>query len=244
MSNRVISKMTNFNIDIVSDVVCPWCYIGHTRLSRAIANHKNSYPDDTFKLNYKPFYLAPPPQLKSNSIPPFPVESRPRKEVYAEKFGPERVQQINARMAQVSASEGLNFKFGGKTGVSRNGHRLVHYAQNHGGEEAQNRAMLGLWRRYFEEEVDITELDVLVETGVEADLGSADEIKKYLESGADGKEVDELAEEARHKGINGVPHYEIQGRWEVSGAQDPVAFESLFKRWKNMETKEKGTGTL
>src|SRR5271170_1087905 len=146
-------------------------------------------------------------------------------------------------MAQVSSSEGLNFKFGGKTGVSRNGHRLVHYAQNHGGEEAQNRAMLGLWRRYFEEEVDITELDVLVETGVEADLGSADEIKKYLESGADGKEVDERAEEARHKGINGVPHYEIQGRWEVSGAQDPVAFETLFRRWKNMEI-EKGTGTL
>jgi predicted DsbA family dithiol-disulfide isomerase len=244
MSNRVISKMTTFNIDIVSDVVCPWCYIGHTRLSRAIANHKNSYPDDTFKLNYKPFYLAPPPQLKSNSIPPFPVESRPRKEVFAEKFGPERVQQINARMAQVSASEGLTFKFGGKTGVSRNGHRLVHYAQNHGGEEAQNNTMLGLWRRYFEQEVDITELDVLVETGVEAGLGSADEIKNYLESGANGKEVDELAEEARHKGISGVPHYEIQGRWEVSGAQDPVAFETLFKRWKNMEAKEKGNGAL
>jgi len=85
---------------------------------------------------------------------------------------------------------------------------------------------------------------VLVETGVEAGLGSADEIKNYLESGANGKEVDELAEEARHKGISGVPHYEIQGRWEVSGAQDPVAFETLFKRWKNMEAKEKGNGAL
>jgi predicted DsbA family dithiol-disulfide isomerase len=178
MSNRVLSKMTNFNIDIVSDVICPWCYIGHSRLSRAIANHKKTYPEDTFTLKYKPFYLAPPPQLKSNSIPPFPVVSRSRQEVYAEKFGPERVQQINARMAQVSASEGLNFKFGGKTGVSRNGHRLVHYAQSHGGEEAQNKTMLGLWRRYFEQEVDITELDVLVETGVEAGLGGAEEVKK------------------------------------------------------------------
>jgi len=244
MSSRFLSKMTNFNIDIVSDVVCPWCYVGHTRLSRAIANHKKTYPDDSFKLTYKPFYLAPPPQLKSNSVPPFPVASRPRAEVYAEKFGRERVQQINARMAQVSASEGLNFKFGGKTGVSRNGHRLVHYAQTHGGEEAQNKTMLGLWRRYFEQEVDITELDVLVETGVEAGLGSAEEIKEYLLSGADGKEVDELAEEARDKGISGVPNYEIQGRWEVSGAQDPAAFEALFKRWKAMESKETANGAL
>lgn len=244
MSNRILSKMTNFNIDIVSDVVCPWCYVGHTRLSRAIANHKKTYPDDTFTLKYKPFYLAPPPQLKSNSVPPFPVASRPRQEVYAEKFGPERAQQIIMRMTQVSASEGLNFKFGGKTGVSRNGHRLVHYAQTHGGEEAQNKTMLGLWRRYFEQEVDITELDVLVETGVEAGLGSAEEVRKYLESGDDGREVDILAEEARQKGISGVPHYEIQGTWEVSGAQESQAFETLFKRWKDYENKEKGNGAL
>jgi predicted DsbA family dithiol-disulfide isomerase len=104
--------------------------------------------------------------------------------------------------------------------------------------------MLGLWRRYFEEEVDITELDVLVEIGVEAGLGSAEEVKKYLESGDDGREVDLLAEEAREKGISGVPHYEIQGRWEVEGAQDPVAFETLFRRWKNMGDTENADGTL
>jgi len=238
MSKRLLSKMTNYKIDIVSDVVCPWCYIGHTRLFRAIANHKKTYPDDQFTLKYLPFYLQPPPQLQSNNIPPFPVASRLRQEHYAEKFGPERAAMITRNMAQVSASEGLNFKFGGKTGVSRNGHRLVHYAQNHGGEESQNKTMLGLWRRYFEQEVDITELDVLVETGVEAGLGSSEEIKKYLESGDDGREVDLLAEEARDKGISGVPHYEIQGLWEVSGAQDPSAFEALFKRWKNSESKQ------
>lgn len=231
--------MTNFEIQITSDVVCPWCYIGHSRLSRAIASHKKTYPQDTFSLKYLPFYLNPPPQLTTNSIPPFPTASRSRREAYAEKFGPDRFAQMEVRMVQVAQHEGLNFKFGGKTGVSRNGHRLVHYAQNHGGEEAQNNTMLGLWRRYFENEIDITELDVLVETGVEAGLGSADEIKKYLESGDDGKEVDALAEEARYKGISGVPNYEIQSTWEVSGAQDPAAFETLFKRWKAMEEKAK-----
>jgi len=244
MSKQLLSKMTKYNIDIVSDVVCPWCYIGHTRLSRAIANHTKTYPDDTFTLKYLPFYLQPPPQLQSNSIPPFPVASRPRQAVYAEKFGPERAAQMTRTMGQISANEGLSFKFGGKTGISRNGHRLVYYAQNNGGESAQNRTMLGLWRRYFEQEIDITELEVLVETGVEAGLGSSEDVEKYLESGMDGREVDLLAEQARDKGISGVPHYEIQGTWEVSGAQDPIAFETLFKRWKDSESKEKANGSL
>ena len=154
--------------------------------------------------------------------------------MYAEKFGGERAKQIEKRMSQVSQSEGLDFKFGGNTGVSRNGHRLIYHAQQHG-EEAQNKTMLGLWKRYFEQETDITQLDVLVETGVEAELGTAEDVKAYLESGKDGKTVDILAEDARQKGISGVPNYEIQGRFEVSGAQEPAAFEALFKRYKAME---------
>jgi len=244
MSKRLLSKMTKYDIEITSDVVCPWCYIGHNRLSRAIVNHKKTFPDDTFNLKYLPFYLNPPPQLQSNSIPPFPVTSRSRQEYYAEKFGPERAAQIFKNMSQVSASEGLNMKFGGKTGVSRNGHRLVHYAQNHGGEEAQNKTMLGLWKRYFEQEIDITELDVLVETGVEAGLGNSEDVKKFLESGDGGREVDLLAEEARGKGISGVPHYEIQGTWEISGAQEPAAFEAIFKRWKTVENKQHANGSM
>ena len=232
------NKMTNYNINIVSDIVCPWCYIGHARLSKAIENHKATYPDDTFKLEYKPFYLNPAPQVYASSgptPPPFPIESKDRREMYAEKFGPSRAKQIEAMVTGAAAQAGLNFSFGGKTGPSRNGHRLVHYAQNHGGEESQNKAMIGLWKRYFEEEVDITTLETLVDVGVEAGLGTADEIKKYLETGDDAKLVDEEADEARDKGISGVPNYEIQGVWEVSGAQDPAAFEQLFKRWKLRE---------
>ena len=233
--------MTAFTIQITSDIVCPWCYVGHTRLSRAITNHLKSYPTDTFKLTYLPFYLQPPPPQDG---PSFPIKSIPRREVYASKFGPERAKQIEAMMSEVSKGEGLSFKFGGNSGQSRNGHRLVKYAQTHSGssgEDAQNKTMLGLWRRYFEQEVDITRLDVLVETGVEAGLGQEEDIKKFLESGELGREVDEVAEEERMKGISGVPHYEIQGVWEVSGAQEAPAFERLFKRWKDSE---EGSGVV
>ncbi|KAI1611765.1 protein disulfide-isomerase [Exophiala viscosa] len=232
--------MTNYNITCTSDIVCPWCYVGHSRLSKAIAEHRKTYPNDKFHLKYMPFYLNPPPQLTTTNgpiPPPFPVESRNRRDYYAAKFGPERAKQIEAMMIQTAAGEGLNFSFGGKTGISRNGHRLVHWAQNHGGEESQNEVMLGLWRRYFEQEVDITTLDTLIEIGLEAGLGTKDEIKAYLESGKDGEEVDRIAEEARLKGISGVPHYEINDHWEVSGAQDPLAFRKLFVRWKDLEAK-------
>lgn len=220
--------------------MCPWCYIGHTRLSKAIAEHKKTYPDDKFKLKYSPFYLQPPPQLTTSNgpiPPPFPVKSRLRREAYAEKFGPARAKQLEVMMKQTAAGEGLDFQFGGMTGVSRNGHRLVHWAQHHGGEEAQNEVMLGLWRRYFEQEVDITTLETLVEVGLEAKLGTKDEITAYLESGKDGVEVDKLAEEARIKGVNGVPNYVINDHWEISGAQDPIAFVRLFQRWKEIQAK-------
>lgn len=230
------AKMTVYNISIVSDIVCPWCYIGHSRLTRAINQHQKAFPDDQFKLSYKAFYLNPAAQTGTDS-PPFPIPSIDRREAYASKFGPERAKQLEAMMIQTAAGEGLNFSFDGKTGPSRNGHRLVRYAQTHGGEDAQNAVMIGLWKRYFEQAVDITTLETLTEVGVEAGLGTAEEVKAYLESGKDAKEVDQEADEARRDGISGVPNYVIQGIWEVSGAQEPRAFESLFKRYKDLEAK-------
>lgn len=237
-ASQATLKMTHYPILITSDIVCPWCYVGHTRLSKAIEAHKKKYPDDTFHLRYLPFYLNPPPQMYSNSIPAFPVQSVNKREYYASKFGPERGKQIEERIVATAASEGLKFSFGGNTGISRNGHRLVYYGQNHGGEQGQNDVMLGLWKRYYEREVDITKLDVLVEVGVEAGLGTAEEIREYLESGRDGVEVDRLADEQRRNGVSGVPNYELMETWEVSGAQDPAVFQQLFERWKAMEAKK------
>ena len=229
--------MTHYPILITSDIVCPWCYIGHTRLSKAIDAHKAKHPNDTFHLRYLPFYLNPPPHLNSNNIPAFPIESFNKREYYASKFGPERGKQIEERIVATAAGEGLKFSFGGNTGISRNGHRLVYYGQTHGGEEGQNKVMLGLWKRYYEREVDITTLETLTEVGVEAGLGTPEEVREYLESGRDGVEVDKLAEEQRMNGISGVPNYVLMDTWEVSGAQDPTVFMQLFQRWKDMEAK-------
>lgn len=235
--------MTVFDIQITSDIVCPWCYIGHTRLSKAIKAHQEEFPQDQFNLSYTPYYLNPP-SGKSLDAPSFPVTSKPRAEAYSEKFGPQRAQEIFRMLSQVAESEGLHFKSGGRTGSSRNGHRLVRYAQSHGGEKAQNDTMLGLWRRYYEREVDITELDVLVEVGVEAGLGTEDEIRTYLQSNRDTEEVDALAEQQRQRGITGVPHYTFQNRWEISGGQEPSVFQSIFTRYKEMEAKTQASSSM
>jgi predicted DsbA family dithiol-disulfide isomerase len=77
----------------------------------------------------------------------------------------------------------------------------------------------------------------LTEVGVEAGLGSVDEVRTYLTSGKDAVAVDRKAEEARERGISSVPHYQIQGQWDLSGSQEPSAFQKLFMRWKEMEEK-------
>lgn len=243
--------MTKFQIDIVSDVVCPWCYIGHRRLTTAITAHKSLHPTDTFKLTYHPYYLNPPSleTLQAKTFFPVTPPSRLRSEAYASKFGPDVAPQIFQRLSTAAAADGLHFKFGGKTGPSRNGHRLIRYAQSHGGEDAQNQTMLGLWKRYYEQEIDITELEVLVQVGVEAGLGSADEIRNYLEAKGDKRDealrdvkaIDRETEDASlGRGISGVPNYEIgvQGfreKYEVSGAQDPKLFGAVFAKFRELD---------
>ena len=110
--------------------------------------------------------------------------------------------------------------------------------------------MMGLWRRYYEEETDITELDVLVSVGLEAGLGTETEVREYLlaeggkreEALRDVRDIDRETEEASFgKGISGVPNYEIglageKGpKYEVSGAQDPRLFEAVFGKFREME---------
>ncbi|KAJ5221113.1 uncharacterized protein N7469_010000 [Penicillium citrinum] len=113
--------MTNFTIQIISDTICPWCYIGFKRLSTAIITHKKSHPDDTFTLHWKAFYLNP-------SSPSYPGVNK--REMYAAKFGAARTDAIIARLSSVGENEGIKFSFGGNSGRTRDSHRVIWYAGN------------------------------------------------------------------------------------------------------------------
>ncbi|KAI9881154.1 MAG: hypothetical protein M1830_007132 [Pleopsidium flavum] len=217
--------MTNFSIEIVSDSVCPWCYVGKNKLEKGISLYKSAHPDskDTFSTTWLPFYLNPAA----------PREGIDKRQYYKSKFGEERTQMIFERLAVAGKEVGINFSFGGKTGNTRDSHRLIQLGKTKS-PQMQTRVVEELFKAYFETERDITSHDVLREAGVKAGLGEA-EVKEWLGSDKGGKEVDKEVREAQMANISGVPNFTIQGKYEIGGAQDPAAFVQIFERIKAIE---------
>ncbi|KAH9864506.1 hypothetical protein J1614_010440 [Plenodomus biglobosus] len=219
-----LRRMTNFNIDIVSDTVCPWCYVGKKRLEKGIAAYKERHPEsnDTFSTNWFPYYLQPDAG-----------KSVDKQAMYESKFGKERTAMMQQRLSEIGREMGINFKYGGKTGNTRDSHRLIQLGKTKG-SQVQTRVIEELFAAYFENEKDITSREVLSEAGVKAGL-TEEEIKDWLESGKGGPEVDKEVQRAQRQGISSVPNYTINGKFEVAGAQDADAFVQLFERVKKQD---------
>jgi predicted DsbA family dithiol-disulfide isomerase len=151
----------------------------------------------------------------------------------AQRFGADRVAPLSNRLRNIGAQEGITFSFAGKLGNTRDSHRLIHLGKAKG-PEVENRVVMELFRDYFEGTGDVTSFETLVRVGVKSGI-EAEEVRAWLENGSAGEEVDAEVVEAREKGIHGVPHYIIQGKYEVGGGQDPQAFMELFARVKEEE---------
>jgi predicted DsbA family dithiol-disulfide isomerase len=194
--------------------------VGKRRLERAIARYTDSHPSsqDTFTTTWLPFYL-------NRDAPRKGVDKR---EYYVKRFGEQRSQMMFQRLAEVGRQEGINFKFGGKTGNTRDSHRLIQLAKLKG-PETQDRVVDRLFKAYFEEEQDITSHDVLVKAGVEAGLDE-NTVRDWMKSDKGGPEVDREVLQAQSKFISGVPHFTIRGKYHLEGAQDPEAFLEIFNK--------------
>ncbi|KAI1174755.1 DSBA-like thioredoxin domain-containing protein [Nemania sp. FL0916] len=219
--------MTNFNIKIVSDTVCPWCYVGKKRLDRAIELYRKTYTsgrDDTFTVTWAPFYLDPTS----------PTVGVPVMERMTEKFGNERLAMIRQRLAMIGQEEGINFTFAGRTGNTRDSHRLIQLGKTKG-NDVENRVVAELFKTYFESDGDITSHATLVSAGEKAGLVTG-EIKDWLETGKGGAEVDKEVQEAYANGISGVPNITIEGRHTINGAQDAEVIMAAFAKIKETST--------
>ena len=140
---------------------------------------------------------------------------------------------IFERLSQVGRSEGINFKYGGKTGNTRDSHRLVQLGKTKS-PEMQARVVEELFAAYFENEQDITSHEVLREAAVKAGLERS-EVDDWLNSDKGGKEVDAEVEVAKRSSINGVPNFTVNGQYEVGGAQDSAVFLKLFEQIKTSQ---------
>jgi predicted DsbA family dithiol-disulfide isomerase len=193
------------SIDVVSDVVCPWCYLGKRRLESALTQT----PEIDVTIRWKPFRL-------DATIPP---EGIPRRVYLERKFGSvEGIQPMHDRLAEFGKAEGIDFRFD-RIERSPNtvaAHRLVRWAEHDGAADAVVEA---LFRAYFTEGRDIGDADVLADVAATAGL-DPDRVKERLASGEDQAEVEAEVVSAYRIGVTGVPCFIVDRRYAIIGAQE------------------------
>lgn len=205
-------------IDIVSDVVCPWCYIGKRRLQKALALR----PALAAEITWRPFQLNP-------DMPPGGMD----RQVYlAAKFGAAaHSERLHGTIAEAGASAGIAFAFDRirRTPNTRDAHRLIRYATAEGHADALVEA---LFRAYFVEGRDIGDRAVLAEIAGENGL-DAEEAQTWLESPSEIEQILADDRNARRLGINAVPCFIFERHYAVSGAQEPEFFLPVFDLVQN-----------
>lgn len=196
-------------VEIVSDVVCPWCYIGKRHLETALARHRAEGGAEP-EVRWLPFQLNPD----------LPEAGVPRKEYLEHKFGgPERTGQIYARVREAGRQAGLALDFD-RIAVQPNtlrAHRLIHAAGPLGRQDAMVEA---LFSAYFLEGADLTRIDQLAAIAARAAFDE-DAARAYLEGDEDRDQVANLDMQARSMGISGVPFFIFNRKYAASGAQPP-----------------------
>jgi len=207
-------------IDVVSDVVCPWCFIGKRRLEKALGLR----PDIAVEVFYRPYFLNP-------WIPPEGID---RKTYLERKFGSvDRYTAIAARVAMAAASEGLVYAL---DKISRQPntldcHRLIHWARNTGDPGRMKQRLMEL---YFSEGGDLTDPAVLIKAAADCGLEPA-LVGQLLKSDADVASIEQDANAAKEAGIEGVPCFIFGSALAVSGAQSPEYLVEAMVRVVNQQ---------
>lgn len=203
-------------IDVVSDVVCPWCYIGKRRLEKAVQNLSDQYD---FDITYHPFELNPQ----------IPVAGVNQKEYLVNKFGgEERYNQITEHVTRIAAEEGLTFNFE-KQAISpntRNAHRIIQWAKASDKQVEVKEAMM---KAYFTDGVDLSKPENLVLVAETSGLKKSD-VEALLQSTSGLAEVEQAEKEMQELGITGVPFYIIQNKYGLSGAQPSATFIEVIEK--------------
>lgn len=203
-----------FPIDVYSDAVCPWCYVGKRRLERALTEFGGDV-----RVTWRPFQLNPT----------MPKEGMDRTAYLEAKFGSlDAFRQLEEHVQAAGASERITFAFEkiARTPNTFAAHRLIWLGEREGCQDA---VVDALFRGYFEEGADIGSIAVLVQLAAQAGLPD-ESVERLLQSDEGTAEV-KAEESAGHKlGIRGVPYFVVDGTYAISGAQPVDIFVSALKR--------------
>jgi predicted DsbA family dithiol-disulfide isomerase len=211
--NILVPPTARLSVEIVHDLVCPWCYLGVRRLLRTLRRR----PDILFELSWRPFLLNP-------EMPRFGMT---RPDYVVRKFGgEERAKRLYHAITETGRTEGILFRFDRirRTPSSIDAHRLVRYAGRFGQADAMVEA---LFSAYFTDGHDIGEHSVLVAIAATCGLDPR-EVMGFLASEQEADTVHAENLRAHRLGINGVPCFVIGGRHAIAGAQEPEVIERLL----------------
>jgi predicted DsbA family dithiol-disulfide isomerase len=202
-------------VDVISDVICPWCYIGKRRLEKAIVVSGRR----DVRVRWHPFQLNPQ----------MPKEGMDRRQYRTAKFGSwERSVALDAQVTEAGRGEGIPFVFDkiARTPNTLDAHRLIWLAEQDGVQDAVVEAV---FRAYFTSGQDITNVSTLLNVVSEAGLDRSR--AEGLLSGNGGVAAIRAAEEQAHRSrVRGVPFYVINGTLALSGAREPSAFLAAFEQ--------------
>jgi predicted DsbA family dithiol-disulfide isomerase len=201
------------HLDIFSDTVCPWCFIGKRRLEQAL---RQAGPSD-LTIRWRAFQLNPA----------MPADGLDRQNYLSLKFGgAENAAQVYATIAEAGETVGLPFRFEriARTPNTLKSHQLLHFAARHGDQDSLVERLFSL---YFFEGEDIGDTNVLLDAASQTGL-DRDAAAEALASEETRQAVTMEDQQAREAGIQGVPSFILDGRYAVSGAQEPEVLLRMF----------------
>lgn len=214
------------SVDVISDVVCPWCYIGQKRLDQAVA----SLPEIDVDIHWKPYQLDP-------TIPP---EGKDRKAYMLAKFGSEdRLKQIHDRIVPLGAAEGIDFAFDAiKIAANTlDAHRVIRWSAS-AGDGVQDRVTKALFAANFEKGEYIGDHAVLARIAGENGMDETI-VAGLLATDADKDAVQAEIENAQRMGVTGVPFFVLEGKYAVTGAQDTAVLADAIRQVAAMKASGK-----
>jgi predicted DsbA family dithiol-disulfide isomerase len=200
-------------LDIMSDPICPWCFIGKAYLDKALSAH----PNHPFLIEWHPFQLNPD----------MPANGMGRREYLEGKFGgKEAAVRAYAPVVESAKTAGVAIDFEGmkRTPNTINAHRLIHWA---GIEGRQTAAVSALFKAYFTDARDIGDADVLIDIAKNVEM-DANVVKRLLDSDEDLKLIQDRDKHSRKMGINSVPTFIIANQHAVPGAQPPELWAQVI----------------
>ena len=221
-------------VEVWSDVVCPWCYIGKRKFASGLAQVEAEMAqqgvDVAFDVSYRPYQLDPTAS---------PGSAAPVVEAYAKKFGgPERAAAIIANVSERAAEVGLEFRMDRALRANTLlAHRIIWLAGQPDSPVAQDAIKERLLKAYFHDGLNIGDPGVLADCATEVGF-DRDHVEEFLASGRGTDEVRAELDVASDNGITAVPTYVVNGQWAIPGAQEPETFAQVLRKMADQAVAE------